>query len=1117
MIASVPWKFGLAAAVAVLIATPASAQRALLGQANGHIAAAASSALASARLAPSTPLRLNLALPLRNQSQLDKLLKDLYDPASPRYGRYLTSAEFAAQFGPTDADYQSLIQYAQSHGMTVAETSPNRMLLSVNTTSALAEQAFHVTEVVYRRQDGSQFHGPDRPPSVDAECPVDLLCVGGLDSANPLHHLPVGSELLRKPVGSPVLSTSPFAASGKTRLAPNVATGNQGFSPGDFRKAYDIPSTMTGAGVTMGVFQNTGYLVSDITTYETYYSLPNMPLENVYFDGKTAANQGQSGETTLDIEMQIAIAPSATKEIVYIGGSGLGIANKIATENRAKVVSCSLGWGDGTDQAEDQVYKQMGVQGQSFFVASGDGGAWSGGAHPEDDPYVTSVGGTHLNTNSDGSWLTEPAWGGSGGGVSTLWSIPSYQKPVSMASNGGSTTMRNGPDVSAVADPYSPFSFYNNGAWGGIGGTSGAAPIWAGIAALVNQQRTANGLGAIGFMNPALYTIGAGTNYANDFHDITVGNNGNGSASYSAVTGFDLATGWGTPIVANLVADLAGGTTANFRLTAPAATVSQGGSGTTVVSVGALNGFTSSVSLTLGVLPSGITASLSPASTTTTSTLTLTASATAPPGTAFVKVTGVSGTLTHVTYIPVTIKPTIGAVTSVSLASAYNINGVYTDGATFSTGGFDGGGYAYSSALLGSSLSWSGVTFTLGAANALDTVSSATVTLPSGTYSKLLLLAAGVQGNQTSQTFKVTYTDATFTNFTQSVSDWAGPASFAGEAIVKGPLAYRNLADGTHDGAQTYVYGYSFALNSAKTVQSITLPNNRNVVVFAMSLAKAPTSAVYSLSASPSSLTVVRSSNASSTISVVSTTGFNSSVAMTVSGLPTGVTATFSPSSTTGTSVLKLTASSTATLGAATVTVTGTSGATTHTVTIALTVKAAPVPVSLTYNLSGIYTDGTTFATGGLDGGGYAYSSNLIGTSVTWNDTPFTIGTANTSNMVTATGQIITLPVGSFSTLRMLATAENGSQPSKTFTVTYTDNTTTTITQGVSDWFAPQSYAGESIAMVQAYRNVSNGTQDNNKGNLFGYSFAINSGKTVKSVTLPNVANIKVVALTLVP
>jgi hypothetical protein len=162
------------------------------------------------------------------------------------------------------------------------------------------------------------------------------------------------------------------------------------------------------------------------------------------------------------------------------------------------------------------------------------------------------------------------------------------------------------------------------------------------------------------------------------------------------------------------------------------------------------------------------------------------------------------------------------------------------------------------------------------------------------------------------------------------------------------------------------------------------------------------------------------------------------------------------------------------------------------------------VPATTAYNVKGIYTDGTTFlVTGGLDHDGNAYSSNLLGASVTWNGTTFTFGPANNSDAWQNT--TITLPAGSFSTLEILAAAVNGNLPSQRFIVTYTDGTTTTLTQSVSDWFTPQKYAGESIILTTAYRNVYNGTKDNRRFDLYGYSFGINSNKTVKSLTLPAV------------
>jgi hypothetical protein len=170
------------------------------------------------------------------------------------------------------------------------------------------------------------------------------------------------------------------------------------------------------------------------------------------------------------------------------------------------------------------------------------------------------------------------------------------------------------------------------------------------------------------------------------------------------------------------------------------------------------------------------------------------------------------------------------------------------------------------------------------------------------------------------------------------------------------------------------------------------------------------------------------------------------------------------------------------------------------------------------FNFPGIYTDGSRFSDeGGLDGFGDAYSANLLGTSQTWNGIPFTLGTANVNNEVYGTGQTLTLPSGKFSTLRMLAAGTNGAQTSQRFTVTYTNNTTATFTQSLSDWSAPNNYSGESKVVTMAYVDEYNGTKLSVPVYLYGYSFAINNTLTVKSVKLPNNANVNVMALTLVP
>jgi subtilase family serine protease len=181
------------------------------------------------------------------------------------------------------------------------------------------------------------------------------------------------------------------------------------------------------------------------------------------------------------------------------------------------------------------------------FVATGDDGSGTPGdvVWPADDPYVVAVGGTDLTTNGPGgSWKSETGWSGSAGSPSkNNIPIPSYQQlpGVINASNDGSTTLRNYPDVAAEADT-NQYSCYDGYCSGGNGGTSFASPQWAGFMALVNEQAVANGGAPLGFINLTLYGIGVGASYDSDFHDITSGSNG----KYKSVVGFDLVTGWGS-------------------------------------------------------------------------------------------------------------------------------------------------------------------------------------------------------------------------------------------------------------------------------------------------------------------------------------------------------------------------------------------------------------------------------------------------------------------------------------------------------------------------------------------------------------------------------------------
>jgi subtilase family serine protease len=224
----------------------------------------------------------------------------------------------------------------------------------------------------------------------------------------------------------------------------------------------------------------------------------------------------------------------------------VGIFNQMAVDNTAKQLSCSWGWADD-ESSLDPIFKEMAVQGQTVFVATGDQGSGTLGSvvWPSDDPYVVAVGGTDLvTTGPGGAWLSETGWNGSAGSPSkNKIPIPNYQKlkGVVNSTNHASSTLRNYPDVAGESNT-NQYSCYDGGCFTGNGGTSYAAPQWAGFMAMVNQQAIANGKTTLGFINPILYRIGVSSSYDGNFHDVTSGSNG----GYTAVVGYDLVTGWGS-------------------------------------------------------------------------------------------------------------------------------------------------------------------------------------------------------------------------------------------------------------------------------------------------------------------------------------------------------------------------------------------------------------------------------------------------------------------------------------------------------------------------------------------------------------------------------------------
>jgi len=461
--------------------------------------------------------------------------------------------------------------------------------------------------------------------------------------------------------------------------------------------------------------------------------------------------------------------------------------------------------------------------------------------------------------------------------------------------------------------------------------------------------------------------------------------------------------------------------TPDFSLTvAPGSqTVIAGNSTTYTVTGSPLNGFSGSISLAAQGFPTGATGSFNPTSisATGTSTLTVTTSTATPLGADTFTVTGTSGSLTHTVNGSLTVNSASSSGVQVSLSSIYNRTGIVTDGTSF-VGGLDGDGNAYSANLLGTTQTYNNLSFIIGSPNVPNVVSSgATIPLPSGFYTTLSFLGTGANGSQSSQVFTVTYGDGSTQTFTQSLSDWHPYSNKPGETTVLS-MAYRDVWNGTKNAGTFDLYAYSFTLNSAKSVASLTLPNNANVVVVAVTLVP--------------SATVVA------------------------------------------------------------------------------------VPLTSSYNRNGIVTDGTSFSNTGLDLDGDSYSANQLGTSLVFNGSTFTFGPANAPDVV-SNGAVIPLPSGQFSKLNMLGIGVNGIQKSQTFIVTYTDNSTSLITQGLSNWVPNGNQAGETTVLTMPYVDVWNGTKKTKTFALYGYTFLLNPAKSVSTITLPNNKNVVVLGLSLVP
>jgi subtilase family serine protease len=625
-------------------------------------------------------MNLDIVLPLSNQAGLKSFLGDLYDPGSSSYRHFLTVPEFTERFGPSQEDYDAVVRFAKMNGFTVTGGSRDGMEVQIKGNVSAVETAFHVQMRTYQHPTESRtFYAPDREPTVDLQ--FNLWHISGLDNYSIPHPLFVKKSDYAAAHGIDAEAVVSHATTGS---GPSAS-----FLGSDMRAAYYGGTVLTGAGQNLGLFEYEGTDLADLTTYfKNVGQTNNVPVTLLSTDGtSTACVDTRAGgdcddtEQTLDMTQAIGMAPGLASLVVYIGSTDTAIISAMTTHSPLPTtIGCSWGWTPADPSTLDPYFQKMAAQGQNFFAASGDSSTWSSKneAWPADDDYVVSVGGTDLTTTSaGGAWKSETAWTDSGGGISPDdIAIPSWQQlsGVINSSNKGSTTLRNGPDVSANAN----FTFYTCSDQttclaNEYGGTSFAAPMWAGYIALVNQQLVADGKPTIGFINPTIYAQNVTSSYGTDFHDITSGTSG----SYSATTGFDLVTGWGSPN-SGLIAALTGSTTQTpaFTISASptAVSVAAGNSGTSTITTAVSGGFDSAVALTASDAPTGVTVSFSSASIAApgsgTSTVTFAVASTTAAGTYSITITGTGGGLTQTATVSLTVTSTVSGGFTISASPA---------------------------------------------------------------------------------------------------------------------------------------------------------------------------------------------------------------------------------------------------------------------------------------------------------------------------------------------------------------------------------------------------------------------------------------------------------------
>ncbi len=542
-------------------------------------------------LSSRTIVRIDVVIQPRDPAALSQYAAQVSTPGSALYHDYIARGQFARLFGPTSATINSVYAALRARGLSPGAISPNHLSIPVTATAGQLESAFGMGMASYRLAGGGTGFANTSAPRLPANVASQIQAIIGLDNLTRMHSFamapskasgrPTRSRTMH-PAGEPTGGPQPCSAATSQQLNGGLTADELAFSY-EFSPLYKAGDF--GRGTTVGIVEfGEPNLKSDIATFQSCYGThTSVSYDKV--DGFNTTGPG-AGEATLDIEVVISEAPGASI-IVYqapnTGAASYDIYRVMVNQDKARVISESYGLCEfyqdpRAANAVTVLYEQAAVQGQTIVASSGDTGSEgcldNDGVptrlsvnFPASDPLVLGVGGTTLfkvNPRPGETVWNEQSLqeGAGGGGKSTFYSQPFYQKDFGIKSS-----VRQVPDVSADADPSTGYVIFNSNktfnGWSQIGGTSGAAPLWAAFLALTDTKCPAS---PVGWVNPVMYyvaspavkdividDIGAVSGNPNpNNNDYT----GQGGGHYAVGAGYDMGTGLGSPIGGILAKDL---------------------------------------------------------------------------------------------------------------------------------------------------------------------------------------------------------------------------------------------------------------------------------------------------------------------------------------------------------------------------------------------------------------------------------------------------------------------------------------------------------------------------------------------------------------------------------